>query len=305
MTNSTAKELKRYLAEPKAMRVGVPGKTGFLRMDFELDAQGKSILRNLDRRVPIIVQQALYFDEEMPEMPCVYILSSGGQNVDGDRYRQLITVRKYAFAFVSTGAATKLAEMRYNHSAMEQVFTLEKNAYLEFLPEPTIPCRHTRFISDTRFVVHPTATVFYSEIFTGGRKYYGEEGELFKYDLLSICSHGERPDGTPLYREKMLIEPQRHNVRGIGMMHRYDVFANVVIMTPPEQAETIYSRISPYIDNRNNTALGITRLPGDCGLLLKILGMESAPVKEITREICSIVRQTIKNKPLPKEFPWR
>lgn len=304
MKHSSAKELKRYLSEPKAMKVGVPGKTGYLRMDFELDIRGKSILRNLDRRVPIIVQQALYFDEEMPEMPCVYILSSGGQNVDGDRYRQLITIRKNAFAFVSTGAATKLAEMKFNHSVMEQVFTLEENAYLEFLPEPTIPCRNTRFFSDTTLVIHPSATIFYSEIFTGGRKYYND-GELFMYDLLSICSHGERPDGTPLFNEKMLIEPQRQNVRNIGIMHHYDVFANIIVMTPIKSAEIIYNRINPYIDKNNDTALGITRLPNKCGLLIKILGKETAPVKESTREICSIVRQTIKGKPLPKEFPWR
>lgn len=304
MTLSSAKELRPYRTEPKAMRVGVPGKTGFLKMEFELDAQGKSILRNLERRVPIIVQQALYFDEAMPEMPCVYILSSGGQNVDGDRYTQLITMRKNAFAFISTGAATKLAEMRYNHASMQQEFTLEENAYLEFLPEPTIPCRHTRFISDSRFIVHPTATMFYSEIFMGGRKYFGK-GELFEYDLLSICSHGERPDGTPLFREKMLIEPHRHNVRRLGAMHQFDVMANIVIMTPPERADVIYSHIAPHFHLEEGTALGVTRLPNDSGLLVKILGMEAQPVKRAARAVCSLVRQTIKGKPLPEEFPWR
>ena len=109
---STAKEMAPFLQEPKAMYVGAPGKTGFLYMGFELDPKGKSIMRNLDRRAPLIVQQELYFDSEMPEMPCVYILSSGGPNVDGDRYEQNITVRENAFAFVSTGAATKLAEMK-------------------------------------------------------------------------------------------------------------------------------------------------------------------------------------------------
>lgn len=302
MAHQQAKELIPYSAEPKAMKVGTPGKTGFLNMVFELDYEGKSILRNLERRVPIIVQQALYFDEEMPEMPCVYILSSGGQNVDGDRYKQLITVRKNAFAFVSTGAATKLAEMRYNHSAMEQVFTLEENAYLEFLPEPTIPCRHTRFYSDSRFVMHPTATLFYSEIFMGGRKYYND-GELFEYDLLSVSSHGETIDGHPLFREKFLIEPIKHPVRDIGIMHRFDVFANIIIMTPTIHAKAIYEKITPHFNN--DTALGITTLPNECGLSVKILGKEAAPVKEKAREICSIVRGVVKGKPLPKEFPWR
>ncbi|MDE7141963.1 MAG: urease accessory protein UreD, partial [Muribaculaceae bacterium] len=104
-----AREMRPYTATPRAMYVGAPGKHGYLRLGFELDSRGRSILRDLDRRAPLIVQQELYFDEEMPEMPCVYILSSGGPNVDGDRYRQVITLKKDAMAFVSTGAATKLA----------------------------------------------------------------------------------------------------------------------------------------------------------------------------------------------------
>ena len=139
MNFAAAKEMSPYLEEPKAMPVGTPGKTGSLYLGFELDGTGKSILRDLERHAPLIVQQALYFDEEMPEMPCVYILSSGGPNVDGDRYRQHFVVRKDAFAHVSTGAATKLAEMRYNFSGLAQRFELEENAYLEYLPEPTIP----------------------------------------------------------------------------------------------------------------------------------------------------------------------
>ncbi|MCD8340309.1 MAG: urease accessory protein UreD, partial [Burkholderiales bacterium] len=158
---SNSPEMAPFLKEPEAMYVDAPGKHGFLDMRFELDPEGKSIMRYLDRRVPLIVQRELYFDEEMPEMPCVYILSSGGPNVDGDRYEQDITVKKDAFAFVSTGAATKLAEMKYNYSGLIQNITLEENAYLEFLPEQVIPCKHTRFISDTCLTVHPTATAFY------------------------------------------------------------------------------------------------------------------------------------------------
>ena len=123
---STAREVLDYLEQPKAMHVGAPGKTGYLYLGFELDKDGKSILRDLDRRVPLIVQKALYFDAEMPEMPCVYILSSGGPNVDGDRYEQNITVRKDAFAFVSTGAATKLGSIsRRQYQARTAILVME------------------------------------------------------------------------------------------------------------------------------------------------------------------------------------
>lgn len=299
-----AKEMRPYLNKPRAMYVGAPGKQGYLRLGFERDPRGKSIMRDLDRRAPLIVQQELYFDEELPGMPCVYILSSGGPNIDGDRYRQIFTVGKDAMAFISTGAATKLASMQDNYSGLQQTIQLDDGAYLEYLPEPIFPHARTRFISDTRLVVHPTATVFYSEIFMGGRKYYNG-GELFLFDILSICSHGERPDGTPLFREKFIIDPKKSHIRDVGIMHGFDIFANVLVMTPEENIQPIYDSTEAFYDPERKLAAGITHLPNRAGLLFKVLGMETGPVKKTVREFCSRVRMQVKGKPIPAEFPWR
>lgn len=297
-------EMAPYLSQPDAMYVGCPGKHGFFNLRFELDKEGKSIMRDWDRRAPLIVQQELYFDEELPGLPCVYILSSGGPNVDGDRYCQQFSVGRDAMAFISTGAATKLAEMKRNYSGMEQSITLEEGAYLEYLPEPVIPCAHTRFISDTRIVCHPTATLVYSEVYMAGRKYY-KDGELFKFDILSVCTHAERPDGEQLFREKFIIDPHRSAIRDVGTMHGYDVFANVVVLAPPEEAEKVYAATEPFIDRERHLAAGITHLPNGAGLLFKVLGMEPGPVKKTVREFASRVRQAVKGKPIPPEFPWR
>ena len=301
---AAAREMAPYLAQPEAMPVGTPGKSGYLYLGFELDGRGRSILRDLERHAPLIVQQELYFDECMPEMPCVYILSSGGPNVDGDRYEQRFVVRRDAFAHVSTGAATKLAEMRHNFSGLRQRFELEENAYLEYLPEPTIPCRHTRFIADTSIRIHPSATLFYAEIYMSGRKYFGG-GERFAYDILSVCTRAERPGGEPLFREKFVVRPADRSPETPGAMNGYDVFANVAVLTPPECAGAIYALTEAFIDPERRLAAGITHLPGGCGLLYKVLGDESGPVKRLVREFCSVVRRTVKGKPLPAEFPWR
>ncbi len=297
-------EMAPYLDVPKAMYIGAPGKHGYLRMGFEIDPDGKCIMRDMERRVPIIVQQELYFDEEMPEMPCVYILSSGGQYMEGDRYQQDINMKEGSFAFVSTGAATKIAEMAANYCGLVQNIVLEKDSYLELLPEPIFPCRHARFISDTRIVCDPSATLVYSEIYMGGRKYY-KEGELYQYDILSVCSHGERPDGEKLFREKYVIQPEFMSPRQLGVMGKFDVFANVIVMTPPDKAKEIYEATEAFIDREHNLAAGITHLPNGAGLLYKVLGMESGPVKKIIRDFCSSVRMAVKGKPIPPEFPWR
>lgn len=295
-------ELTGYTNEPDAMYIGCPGKHGYLKLDFELDRDGKSILRNLNRRAPLIVQQALYFDSEMPSMPCVYILSSGGPNVDGDRYVQEFHLKKDSMAFISTGAYTKIAEMKHNYSGMKQNFALEAGSYLEYLPEPVIPSRHARYISDTTITIDPTAALLYSETFMAGRKYY-KDGEVFKYDVVSICSHAERPNGKPLFRDKFVIQPNKENIREIGIMADYDVFASVLALMPEDKIENIYNSFEPFINKK--LAAGITRLPNQAGLMVRMLGLEPGPVKKLIRQFGSMFRQAIKGHPLPEEFPWR
>lgn len=298
------REMSPYLRQPKAMYVGCPGKHGYLKMGFEIDARGKCIMRDLDRRAPLIVQQELYFDQELPQMPCVYILASGGPYVDGDRFYQEITMRKDSFAFISTGAATKIAQMKYNYAGMKQRFTLAENSYLEFLPEPVYPARNSRFICDTEIIIDPSATLLYSEIYTCGRKYYAN-GEIFKFDILSVCTHADSSNGKPLFREKFIINPHKISPKQPGIMDDYDLFANVLLLTPQDKADIIYASTEPFIDRDNGLAAGITRLPENSGLIYKVLGREPGPVKNLVREFCSTVRMAVKGKPLPPEFPWR
>lgn len=303
-----APEMAPYLEEPDAMYVGAPGKHGYLRMGFELNKDGLSIMRDLEVHHPIVVQKELYFDEEMPEMPCVYILSSGGPYVNGDRYRQDITMRQGSMAWVSTGAATKIAEMRKNYVGMVQNIVLEEDSYLEFLPEPVYPGLHSRFISDTNIVAHESSTLVYGEIYMCGRKYYTvkcREGEIYRYDVLSVCTHASRPEGEELFREKFLIQPPKRFPKSVGVMDKYDVFANLVVITPKDKADAIYGEIEPFIDKEKHLALGITQLPSNAGLLIKVLGMEPGPVKELVRKCASKVRLAVKGKKMPEEFPWR
>ena len=49
---SAVREMTPYLSDPPAMAVGTPGKSGYLRLGFELDASGRSILRDWERRAP-------------------------------------------------------------------------------------------------------------------------------------------------------------------------------------------------------------------------------------------------------------
>ena len=60
---------------------------------------------------------------------------------------------------MTTQSATKIHAMDANYAVQTQIITLADGAYLEFLPDPLIPHRRARFLSDTRISIAPTATL--------------------------------------------------------------------------------------------------------------------------------------------------
>ena len=57
---ASAKEFAPFQDEPAQMKSGTVGKTGFLRLGFELRGK-QTILADLDRRAPYMAQRAIYF----------------------------------------------------------------------------------------------------------------------------------------------------------------------------------------------------------------------------------------------------
>lgn len=54
------------------------GEDGHLRPEFA-DRSNRSVTAFMDRRVPSLVQRALYRDEAMPQMPCIFIITTTGR----------------------------------------------------------------------------------------------------------------------------------------------------------------------------------------------------------------------------------
>lgn len=297
------RELAACQDQPPQLPTGSPGKNGYLRMGFEVRG-GRTVLADLERRAPTIVQQALYWDEAMPDLPCVFMISNAGGILQGDRNVLEISLGPDARAHVTTQSATKVHEMDANYAGQWQEITLAENSYLEFLPDPIIPHRHTRFLTKTRLAVHPTATLLYGEILMAGRKHHGA-GERFAYDVFSSTVRAERPDGAELFTEKFVIEPDRHDVRLAGVMGDFDVFGNVLLLAPPEHLERIAAEAPAEVNRADGWAAAVSRLPNDAGLVFKVLGMESQPVREIVRRFWGTVRREVTGHDIPRAFAWR
>lgn len=307
-----APEMSVYQDEPIQMQSGAIGKSGYLKLRFA-KGEYRSELVEMERRVPSLVQKALYWDEEMPELPCVTMISTSGCLLQGDRQALDVIVEKDACAHVTTQSATKVHMMEANYASQVQNILIEENGYLELIPDPIIPHRNARFITDTLIQLHPTATVIYSEILQSGRKHHHED-ERFGFDIFSSqiraehlnqkANDKEQPHHE-LFVEKYILEPEKDDLNAIGVMESFDVFGNVILLTPKEHHERILARIEAKYDVENQIAYGATQLPNNSGIIFKVLGVDSPKTKAVIRHFWQIAREEILGMSLPKPFLWR
>ena len=218
--------------------------------------------------------------------------------------RSRSTLGPRAQAHVTTQSATKIYTMDANYAAQTQTITLGEESYLELLPDPLIPHRRARYLSDTRICVPASATLLFSEIIQAGRKHHHPD-ECFGATLLSIAATASRPDGRLLFTEKLLIDPQRYSMRQTGVMDSFDVFGNVILCTPKDKAEQIHARVQADVDLARGVAWGACRLPNDAGLIFKVVGRECAQVKTKIREFWGLVRKEVTGADLPQPYLWR
>lgn len=299
----SARELAGFQDEPPQMASGKVGKNAYLRLEFA-QRDERTILADVDRRVPFMVQRALYPDAALPDQAWVFIITTSGCILQGDRFALDVSTEQGARAHVTTQSATKVHSMDTNYAVQTQHFTLAENSYLEFLPEPLIPHRRARFLSDTRITIDPSATFLYSEIVHPGRKYHHAE-EDFGATLLSLGLEAHRPNGQLLFSEKLVMEPAIRPVRQSGVMDSFDVFGNVLLLTPTDGAERVLARVEANVDLEQGVASGACSLPNEAGLIFKVVGREAAQVKAEVRRFWSIVREEITGTPLPEKCFWQ
>jgi urease accessory protein len=299
----SAVELAGFQDEPPQMASGTVGKTGFLHAGFERRGD-QTILAELDRRAPFMAQRALYPDPALPDQAWLFMITTTGCVLQGDRLALEITLGPGARAHVTTQSATKVHSMDANYAVQTQAITLDDGAYLEFLPEPLIPHRRARFVSDTKISIAPTATAIYGEIVQSGRKHHHPD-EAFGVTLLSLAVEAERPGGETLFTERLVVDPARRPVRQTGVMGPFDVLGNVVLLTPSDIADRVHARVEADVDLAEGLAFGACRLPNDAGLIFKALGRETAQVRSKVREFWAIAREEATGAGLQPPFFWR
>ena len=273
------------------MDVGKTGKVGFLKLVLQHDSQrNKTIVTEQRTQVPLYIQKALHYDETVPSMAHLFILSPSGGVLQGDRYRTDIELKNNAISHITTQGATRIYKMTSNYATQMINLKVGKDCYLEFLPEQLIPYKNSRYYQKATFTVDDSATLVYSETIVPGRV---AMGELFDYDicyLKTVCYNEEQ---ELKFHDNSVLEPKNQSMNNLGMFGNKTVLSTMFVVTKKENIEELYKKINQVFKDNNEVVGGASILPNDSGLSVRILSNSSEDNKTTVYSISQIIRKEI------------
>ena len=286
-------EILQHNEEIKQLGVGKPGKTGKLKIVLDIESvSGRTIIKEKESAFPLSVQKEMYYDQFQPKMTHVYIVSSSGGILQGDKYMIDIILEKNALAHITTQGATRVYGMNVSNAIQVVNVSLDDGAYLEFIPDQIILYKNSRFYQEINFKVHDNATMIYSEIISPGRI---GMGEIFDYEICYLRSIGKNHKDELRFTDYTKIEPKKMNLQDFGVLGQKQIMATVYILAKRNDIEKIIQTLESEIKNSSEIEFGWSTMTKENGILLRILGNTTRDVIRLVYDITKIVRKTILN----------
>jgi urease accessory protein len=288
--NDIPKEIQTYEAKVKQLGVGKSGKVGILDLELQKDSTGKTVVIKQFSQVPLQFQRALYPENSLPEMAYLYVMSSSGGILQGDRYRTDVLLKNKAIAHMTTQGATSIYSMNSNFASQIVNITVDENCYLEYIPDQIIPFKNSRYYQKVNLNVHNNSTLIYSEILTPGRVAMEES---FEYDICYLRTHCKNQDKKIRFLENTKIEPKKQRLEDFGILGEYKIVGTVYILTTKEDVIELENTINENIRKSDGVSFGTSILPDESGIIIRILGEKTDSVFDVIFKILAISRKKI------------
>jgi urease accessory protein len=287
-------EVLAYGSSLAQLGVGKAGKLGALVLRLEEDnSTGKTSVKEQYSRVPLYAQRALYLEEALSNMAYMYIISPSGGILQGDRYRMDITLRKHAFAHITTQGATRIYRMEKNYATQIVNIDVGEGCYFEYIPDQVIPYRDSRFYQEANLRVHDNATLLYSEIITPGRV---ASGEHFDYAICYMKAIAKDQNDGLKFTDVAMLEPKKRDMNVFGVLADHEVVGNMYILTK-NNVQEINMRVNESLQSIPKVYGGATILPNNSGVGIRMLGNTASDLRYAIYEVVRIIRKIILDAP--------
>jgi urease accessory protein len=219
--------------------------------------------------VALLVFPSLYIDPKRRDMAFIYLLQSGEGIVQGGRYRLDLDCGADTAVHFTTQAAIKIYGMRDNFATQIVNLNAGPGAFVEYLPDPTMPFRGSRFYQRTVLNVDPSATVIIGEILLPGRV---ARGERHAYSFYYTDFEARSPAGALLFADRLKLGEDLAHAASPGLLGFFAILAGFYVITHRLPPAILARRLRDALAAEADVLAGVSELPNSCGVFARILG---------------------------------
>lgn len=261
--------------------------TARLTLRFAHDKE-KTYLASQYYKLPLQVLPPHYQDDDGTAF--VYLLNPSGGIMQGDKLFTEIKLEERASVVVSTPSSTKCYKMEDSAAGVDNMFNVEKNAILEYIPEHVVPFNGTDTVQNNYFALDRTATLLAVDAVTSGRK---AKGEAFGYTR--FCSKTAiYVEGKLILQDCMDIRPKEEKLYAKGILEGNDIISGMYLYKQGV-ADEIKKYVSSNLKSYGNTRVGISAVNSDL-VVIRILGDNIIDYKDAIGDIWNRCRLVMLGK---------
>jgi urease accessory protein len=269
---------------------------GLLRLHFEHDSRGRTYLASRAQKFPLHLTNPLYLDPTLPGMAFVYVQNPTGGLFGGDRLSIEVVAGIGTEVHLTSTAATKAYRSESGQAAESVNLTLERNAYLEYLPEPLIPQAGSRLRQHVTVDLEDGASFLMADVVSPGR---AARGEIFAFDELERRTIVRR-NGAEIAVDALCLEPGKWSPGKRGVFGTHTYLASLIVVASEAESSQWRDRISDAVDDLPDVLAGSGSLPGEVGMVVRILSRSLSAATSSVESLWGLVRSGLAKGAAPR-----
>jgi urease accessory protein len=255
---------------------GARSSRGETRLDFAVDAEGRTYLASQFASYPHHLTRAFYLDRAAPQAATVYLQSLSGGLTQDDRVTLRISAAGSAVAHVTTQAATKVHSMERGFALQQVWLAASAQSHLEFLADPTICFLHSRLVARTDLCVATEASAIIGDSYM----WHDPRGaDPMAFDALTMETTIRRPDGRLLALDRGHLTSGHGLAGNPALLGPYRALGTLFAIGRGCGEATAVTAVRASLAGLPGIYAGVTHLPAGAGLWLRILASDGAALR--------------------------
>jgi urease accessory protein len=279
-----------------------------LELQLKCNSEGKTIIARQYETHPLRISRPFRLDRggdlaegEAPNnhRAYLYLRNNSPGLFAGDELNLSLCLEEKTQLYLTEQSATKVhpTTMPEVTAKVHYQWTIAKDAMVEFIPEAIILYRDSALQQTTQVKIHPTASLFWSDLILPGRL---ARGECYQFRFYDHCLEVYSDAGELWFKDRMYLTGKDNPFSDSKLFASFPIWGNAIAIMPQIEVNLLKSTLDNLLDNNSHDLVAATSvLPHDKGVLIKVLASQTQKIKMYWHLVLNALRKLNHQSCLP------